>query len=634
MSTPLQPMDPVALIHLAHVDRHLAQIPGGYTVLDNRPIAEMCGDLRADGFDAHLFVLALNDAKGTVSDTSFEELVRNLKDFPVLVFDKPWTDAQFKRLRARLPDATLIARGVNHRVQNPPVHFTCEDEDRETLPHLLSYLSGKYDRGPRAVMRRLNDAWVVLDEAVMPAQKERAFAPELSPTVINPELLPSDFSYAIVGQHGCPFQENARDNPFYAGVHLPRALGVGCSFCPTALEYKADGATVNAASVLEQLIYIRQSAPEMKLLVLRDQLPFSYLPRAMQACVDAGLKDFTLLLETRADWLLQGARKFDEALQIAHAGGIELAPYLIGIENFSQVELDRLNKGISAETNIDFLDHIWAWKGQYGDTLNLSYTMFGFILFTPWTTLEDLRLNLDGVKRTRLLEFFGGILRTKLMPFPDTTIYYLVAKDGLIKGREEGADKALAGEFDDIVRPGQYLPYADWVFAESNIQKLAELAWEASKYIHVDQELQVLERLIEAFEADSEACLEDILKDLTPPEGSEPGDGPVRIGAHAALAVDERWPEPDDSLKLRAHAILGPSELLWEGWELRDLAGDNETLCLKLAHDIEPSFIAEIGKAGSGPCFREVSDYAIRYRGASLSKGQQSFLETLVEKLS
>ena len=185
------------------------------------------------------------------------------------------------------------------------------------------------------------------------------------------------------------------------------------------------------------------------------------------------------------------------------------------------------------------------------------------------------------------------------------------------------------------MRPGQYLPYADWHFADQSVQTLAELAWEASKYIHVDQELEVLERLISGTERQEALCLNDLLKDLRPPKGAPAMDGPIRIEQHAALSLEESWPKPEEGLVKRLHELLGENlQVLGEGWRLDGLAGDLNTLVFKLGHPSEADFIAEIGKADTGPCFREVGGYSVRYRGASLSDGQRSALEWIIESLS
>src|SRR5207244_3427434 len=79
---------------------------------------------------------------------------------------------------------------------------------------------------------------------------------------------------------------------------------------------------------------------------LKAQRPCAYLRDRLRGAAAEGLAPFTLLRETRADWFLRSESRFDEALEVAAVSGISLAPYLVGIENFSQPELDRFNKGI------------------------------------------------------------------------------------------------------------------------------------------------------------------------------------------------------------------------------------------------------------------------------------------------
>jgi hypothetical protein len=164
-----------------------------------------------------------------------------------------------------------------------------------------------------------------------------------------------------MGNAGCPFQLDARANPLYAGTQIPDQFGRGCAFCTTGNHYEAHPNDETAASVLEQIRYVRANAPELELLVLKDQNPFGYLTEVIERCEAERLSGFTLLLETRAEWFMRNAARFDRALQIAERIGVRIAPFLVGIENFSQPELDRFNKGTTAEANIEFLDTLWQW---------------------------------------------------------------------------------------------------------------------------------------------------------------------------------------------------------------------------------------------------------------------------------
>src|SRR5262249_4167762 len=159
----------------------------------------------------------------------------------------------------------------------------------------------------------------------------------------------------------CPFQLDARENPLYAGVNIPDDYGRGCAFCTTGNHYDGRPNAETAASVLEQIRYVRAHAPELILLVLKDQNPFGYLTEVVESCAAERLSGFSLLLETRAEWFLRNATRFDRALAIAHGIGVRIAPFLVGIENFSQPELDRFNKGTTVAANIEFIQTLWRW---------------------------------------------------------------------------------------------------------------------------------------------------------------------------------------------------------------------------------------------------------------------------------
>jgi len=69
---------------------------------------------------------------------------------------------------------------------------------------------------------------------------------------------------------------------------------------------------------------------------------------------------------------LLNARRFDDALAEAREGNIRVSPFLVGIESFSQPELDRYNKGTTAAANIEFIERLWGWRERYGETLRAA----------------------------------------------------------------------------------------------------------------------------------------------------------------------------------------------------------------------------------------------------------------------
>src|SRR5262249_20814492 len=136
----------------------------------------------------------------------------------------------------------------------------------------------------------------------------------------------------------------------------------------------------------------------------------------------------------------------------------------------SQPELDRYNKGTTAEANIEFIERLWGWRERHGEALDLTSASFGFVLFSPWTTLDDLEANLRAIQRTRFDALRGRVLLSRARLYPDTALYYLAARDGLlIDAHREGEDSS---------RRYGYYPAHPWRFLHEDVAHFAALATE------------------------------------------------------------------------------------------------------------------------------------------------------------
>jgi hypothetical protein len=506
---------PVALLSLhSHRDR---------SFLDDVVLHELSGELRAAGLENELVVACVTDEDGP----ELPRLAEGLREFRLIVFERVWSVAILERLAAALPEAGWVQLRGEHVLRGAPALVECAPAD---LVAVVAHL---------------------LDREV-PSELPRA-RPNLSPRYVADEDRPARPSYPIQGSAGCPYGADARENHLYEGVALPSGQGRGCAFCTTGNAYEHLRPADALASTLDQLRYVRGAAPSLDVLVLRDQNPFGYLTELVESAEQEQLGPFTLLIESRADWWLQNARRFERALAAAQRSSIRLAPFLVGIESFAQAELDRFNKGISAETNVRFLLQLRAWAEAFAPAMDLSHGAFGFILFTPWTSLTDLRENLEAIERTRLHELRGRILLSRARLYPDTALYYLAERDGLLVERF-GSDAE-----DNSARYG-YLPARPWRFADPVVARLSELAAELLEARGYRDELAVFRALLDVAERDPAAL--------------------ARATVEARLGQDDRR-RALASLLVRAPEL--PVALPLFDAELRDLRVDGEAVVLEIA---------------------------------------------------
>ncbi|UQA60200.1 radical SAM protein [Polyangium aurulentum] len=432
---------PAAILSLhSHRDR---------SFLDDVALHHLSGALRATGLANDLVVAYLPPGAEDRQRADFDRLVDALRPYPTILYERVWSAHLVARLRAALPEATLVRLVGEHDLSGAPADHVCQSEPRAVVDLLLA-LTGRAPSG----------------------EPPPRYAPNLRPIYATAEARPRFVSFPITGNVGCPYQADARTNPLFEGARIPEGRGRGCAFCTTGNHYEHKPKDEALDWALTQLRYLRANAPEIGALVLRDQNPFYYLTELVEAAEREKLGPFTLLLESRADWFLQNAGRFTRALASAQRSSIVLAPFLVGVESFSQAELDRFNKGTSAETNVRFLEALRRWNADYAPAMDLSHAAFGFILFTPWTTLADLRTNLDAIRKTGMHELRGHLLLSRARLYPDTALYWLAERDGLL------ADAYARPEDDASARYG-YLPARPFRFQDGRAGRVAELAGEA-----------------------------------------------------------------------------------------------------------------------------------------------------------
>ncbi|MEZ4399501.1 MAG: radical SAM protein [Kofleriaceae bacterium] len=501
---------------------------GDRSFLDDNALALAAGQARRRGVDAALVVVALD---GGVADpttaAAFGRLVDVLAGFDVVVYQRTWTRAIPAALVAALPAATVVHWRGEHVLDDPPGRYQAEGR---ALPDLLAYLAGDRPTVPVGAQARVDGGWRAGLGALTVAA-DAAFVPDLRPIVVNPEALPAERVLSLDGNPGCPYQADARANPAYAGVELPAGVGRGCGFCTTGNHYQARPQRALVAELVAQLTYVRREAPDLRRIVLRDQNPFGYLAELMEACAEAGVGGVTLLLQTRADWLVAGERRFLRALDAAARAGITVTPFLVGIESFSQAELDRMNKGVAVADNHALLAALRRWAGH--PAFDLAGASFGFILFTPWTTMADLEAAYAGIVATDFDRLRGRILTARVRLYPDTAMYYLAARDGLL------ADGGGA-----TGQPGRYGYFPDhaWRFADPTVARFAELAASASDATGGRDERRVFRALLDAFAAAPAAAvtLADVLAGVTAPPVANPTAPTPAVPAGRAAAPTSR----------------------------------------------------------------------------------------------
>lgn len=570
--------------------------------LDDRELALASGDLRRAGVDNDLVVAHLPTGAEAVPET----LVALLEPYDTIVYERVWSPKLVEGLRARLEGRTFVACQGEHRLIAPPADLECRGDLRRALPALFAWLAGER-AAPPGTRRRGQERWERVEPVEPLSTEPLPWEPNMRPVALDPEALDPGRAVSVVGNPGCPYQADARDNPLYADAKLPDGVGRGCAFCTTGNRYEHSPPAETAARVLDKLRYLRREAPERMRVVLKDQNPFGWLPEVVEAIGAEGLGPLTLMLETRVDWFVRNERRFERALELASDARVTLAPYLIGIESFSQAELDRFNKGMAAEDNVAFLERIDRWEAEHPRALDLSHASFGFVLFTPWTTLDDLRANHRAIVRTGFDRFRGSVLLARARLYPDTALYWLAERDGLLTDAWDDA-----GE-DSSARYG-YFPGHPWRFVDPTVARLSRVATTLSERGGSRDQRRLFGALLAAFSANPEAREAEVL----------------------AAMQDEPTMPTDAELRARLAPLLRPIALdgaFAGGWRIGALSARPGRLRLSLDRQGEEALVVDLVPRSEQPAYARSRHYDVRHVGRAIAPHARRALEAIANAL-
>jgi hypothetical protein len=230
--------------------------------------------------------------------------------------------------------------------------------------------------------------------------------PDYSAVLANAAAAASRDPITIVSGGICGNLRRLARNPCFAGVDLGEVRGHrGCSFCMSATMPPYSPARIDPLPLWErQLRRIQETAGatgrSRGVFEFFDYRAFRRIDEVAALVLRLGLPPSVLLFNPRIDDVLAVRERLERALPELGRAGHELRILSMGVENFSPVENERLNKGITVEQVDELLALARRWETTHPGVFlpfkaGHDQIELGFILFTPWTTLADLRLNLE-----------------------------------------------------------------------------------------------------------------------------------------------------------------------------------------------------------------------------------------------
>jgi pyruvate-formate lyase-activating enzyme len=252
----------------------------------------------------------------------------------------------------------------------------------------------------------------------------------------------------LFGNVGCPYAANPLTLPHYRGLRLPVDVSMaklGCGFCSLGGDYEKRPDHDVVDSLVQQASFWTRSCPDVEALVLMDQHALRYLGALVRGAHARGVRPVRWLFAARADSFLRERSRIEDAVDAAMACSHFVECYLSGFEAFSQVELDRYNKGLSVADLIAAVRSMrelarerpmsFGYAGAKGHSL---------ILWNPWTTPDTLEESVTTIREHGLSELFHEVGRNRLRLYPDLPLYYAAERDGALAARWEAGDEGAA----------------------------------------------------------------------------------------------------------------------------------------------------------------------------------------------
>ncbi|MBI5881562.1 MAG: hypothetical protein HZB91_00425 [Elusimicrobia bacterium] len=276
--------------------------------------------------------------------------------------------------------------------------------------------------------------------------------PDYSAVLANKAARSAKPQITILSGALCAYRRTLEDNPHFKGVDPGVPKHRGCSFCMCATIPPVTAPQTPILPLIEtQFRRISETAGKTGRNKGRyeffDIRAFWRFDELFELVLRLKIPPSIFLFNPRIDDVLHQRGRIERVLPALAEAGHEVRMLSMGVENFSERENSRFNKRIGLEQVDEFLALTKKWGRAFPGVFRPfkagnATVELGFILFTPWTTLEDVRVNLT-LAAARGFPDCGYWLYSTLLIEAATPIFRLAEKEGGV----------LADRYPD---PGQY----------------------------------------------------------------------------------------------------------------------------------------------------------------------------------
>lgn len=306
----------------------------------------------------------------------------------------------------------------------------------------------------------LRDAWGVGEDELLAAVPDYACRPANARAAAMRPM-----PYVLFGDE-CGYHRGLQGNPWFKGLSFPPDVAErGCTFC--AMGERTVRGRFDQQAARHALRSAVETPPwgsfRKRIRIVGSQL-LGQLDRLVDRVLEAaGGEDCDIVLGGRVDSILRHEQSLRRALEALGRTGCRIQFNSIGVESFSAPELERFNKGITPARIVELLLLLRRLARRFPRHFDCEeYGGLSLILFTPWTTPEDLRCNYDFVALAGIRALCNKLFSSRLRLRPATPLTWLAKRDGLLT---ESYDDPLF----DKARHSFYPDEIPWRFADPRV---------------------------------------------------------------------------------------------------------------------------------------------------------------------
>jgi hypothetical protein len=269
----------------------------------------------------------------------------------------------------------------------------------------------------------------------------------------------------------CHYRGNIAKNPFYKDLDLSDAARIhGCAFCNEQNQTEWIFSTDPLVLAFRQMDSLFDTSPLSKKkpeIMICGAVIFENLNKFLDEFIRKKYPSCSVMFTCRIDEFLKKAKIIEKYLPLFRNKKYQFHIWSMGVENFSYEENLRMNKGVANDQVLEAHKLVSRLEKEYSN--NFFFTKHGsysLILWTPWTTLDDLEINLEWAKKIRL-DPEGLLLRSKLCLFEKRPITILAEHDGMILKRKRKTEK----RYDIGNLPDWHMREVPWKFRNEEVQR-------------------------------------------------------------------------------------------------------------------------------------------------------------------